>query len=450
MKRTKKTTYIVAIFIFFSAILYFNIADQALKSSDKIQSLTTAQGVNFWLLEDHYLPIVSVKISFPHSGSAYDPNNKTGLANLVALLLNEGAGDYDEFTFHSELEAIATDIDFWVDEDYFYVSLKTLSEHITQAIKLMEVALTQPHFSPESIERVKEQLKVAITKQQQKPSYLALEKLRNKFYGNHPYARAREGTIESLDLIERKDLLHFVTEHFTKENINVSVVGDVEVEKISVLLDSSFSSLAQISNREVVAVDSPVPSSEGGVFYVSVNVPQTFIAFASAAPLRGSDDFYPMYILNYILGGGGFESRLMQKVREEEGLVYSVSSSYDTNEKSGLIIGTAATEKKKAHKTIEAIKDEYKKIYSKGITEKELADAKSYLINSFPLKMTKNTYLASFLDAMQQQELGINFLDERNKMVESVTLAQINDVAKRWLSADNVTIISAGSVTRKE
>lgn len=427
------------------AIIFFIMQRDIDHTRQEVEIYHTAQGKEFWLLEDHYLPIVTLQFSVPFSGAAYDPEEKLGLANMVASLLDEGAGEYDSQQFQTELEAIASSISFSVDNDYFYVSVKTLKAHLPRALELLSLALTQPVFSDDVLTRVRNQLIVSISKQKEKPAYLVSEKLQEIFYEGHPYRHPIEGNVETLRAITHDDLVSFVSQHFIRERMNVSVVGAVSSDEIAGYLDALLTKLPSGSDtKQEQSLPALTRKLEKTEVHVPINVPQTVIAYAVDAPLRSSKDFYPTYVLNYILGGGGFESRLMKEIREERGLVYSVYSSYGTQDYAGFISGSAATESEKSPLTIAAIKKEFERINQEGVTQQELDDAKSYLIHSFPLRMTRNSYLVSFLDTMQREKLGVDFLEQRNAMVEAVTLEQVNNVAREWFDPERLVVVSAG------
>lgn len=445
MKHVKTTPLFFIFILLISAIVYLNTQQEAKKEMAQVNAYVTEKGQNFWMMQDDYLPIVTLKISFSHAGSAYDDEEKMGLANMVASLLSEGAGEYDATEYYAALESIATDISFWVDKDYFHVSLKTISDHLPQAMQLLGVALTQPTFASKDIERIRHQIQIYMLRQQRQPDYLAGKTLREELFSDHPYSYPIEGKMETITHIAQKDLQEFVASKFIKQAMFLSVVGDVSLGDTSMLIDKHLTlpNDAQNNAKKIAELEAYKINKEP--IHVFTDAPQTVIHFAMPAPLRNDADFYPVYLLNYMLGGGGFESRLMKNIREDKGLVYSVYSSYVTYGKTGLLVGSAATENKSADKTIREIENEFKKVADAGFTQQELDDAKSYMIHSFPLKMTKNEYLVSFLDVMQRDHLAIDFLQKRNALVNAVTLKQVNKAAKKWIRPKKLLIVSAGN-----
>jgi zinc protease len=430
------------IFAFLSLILSFwtNLAFAAIPQVAEVES---AGGYKAWIIEDSYLPIVSIKIAFTKSGNAYDPAGKNGLAYMLSGLLDEGAGGMSSFEYRKKLEELAISIAFDVDDDNFYVLVQTLKENLDQSMQLINLALTKPNLNPDIIERIRNQILVIIQQQQEDPEYIATRKLDEAMFGNHPYGGTKQGNLDSIKSIKRENLQGFIENNFTKENIVISIVGDVTKKQVAKLLDKHLT----IPTKEHKT--SPLPavniSDTGQEINVEKSIPQSIILFAGKGVKRSDKDFYPFYLMNHILGGGGFESRLMDTVREKNGLAYSVSSYLDLYNQAGIFSGSAGTDGTKMKKTISLIKDELRKMQQKGVTDKELADAKDYLINSFPLKMTKNEKLAEFLSVMQTENLGIDFLQKRNDDVRGVTKEQIQDVASRLLDVDKMTFVVVGS-----
>lgn len=414
---------------------------QAYAGQEPVRESATKNGVKFWIMEDHYMPIVSIRLAFSRSGFAYDPAGKLGLSYMVASLLDEGAGDMSSLEFSQKLEELATDISFETDQDNFYISLKTLSSNLADAMQLMGLAMSKPRFDEKAVERIRGQIQVVITKQQEDPEALASLKFNELIFEGHPYGRVQYGKSEDVAKISKADLQNFVKDHFTHENMVVSVVGDVTADKISAMLDKNIN-LPQKANLPAVLAAPVINKTKRED--ISKSIPQTAVMFGLKAPQRNDPDFYPAYLMNYILGGGSFESRLMQEIREKNGLVYTVYSYIDNAHSSGILAGYLGTKNSNSDKAIELLKQQIKKMKEGGITESELQAAKDYLIGSFPLKMTKNSNLAAFLSVMQTESLGIDFFEKRNSYVENVTVEQVNAVASRLLNDDDMVIVTVG------
>lgn len=413
----------------------------------EVKSYPLLNGQHFWLMEDHYLPIISIRISFTQAGAAYDPQAKSGLANMVSSLLDEGAGDLSGNDYNAALEGIATSISFNVDQDNFYIQMTTLKSHLEEAMQLLQLAITKPSFQSDAIERIRKQLQIAITRKKESPTAVAAQALNQLIYGSHPYARPLEGTLDSIANISRNDLANFAAQQFAQSNLKISVVGDVDAKDIKLLLDKLANTLPKTQAKQAALPEATFMVKHLTIQHIPMAIPQSIVLFAMPGPLRSAKDFYPTYVMNYVLGDGGFESRLMKDIRVNKGLAYTVDTSLDTDAKSGLIIGYAATRNERVDDTVESLKDDITIMHENGVTEQELKDAQNYLIRSFPLKMTKNRNLAMFLDSMQRDKLGIDFLQKRNSIVSSVTQISANQAAAKWLDPNKLAIVIVGGGT---
>ncbi len=408
-----------------------------------VHEVKTEKGYNPWFIEDHYLPIISIKIAFSGSGNAYDPKDKLGLANMTTALLGEGAGNMSDFAYKKRLEEIATDISFSTDEDNFYISLKTLKPNLEESLKLLNLVITQPNFKDDSVARIKKQLQISLKKSEEDPEYVAGKKFKETIFAGHPYSNPQDGTIEGIEKINRQDLLAFVKNNFTKENAVISIVGDLKEKEIVESLDK-FITLPDKRTEHKEIPEFVFPTG-GKLVSIEKSLPQTVVIFGMQGIKRSDKDFYPAYLMNHILGGGGFESRLMDSVREKNGLAYTVYSSLDTMKHAGLFSGYVATDSSKVKKSIELVKQEINKMGKNGATQKELDDARDYLIGSFPLKMTKNENLSAFLTVMQLENLGKDFIEKRNSYMKAVTLEQIKNISAKLLNTDKMIMVVVGN-----
>lgn len=419
------------------------IMNNALAKIPKVEEVISKKGYKLWMIEDNYLPIVSIKIAFTKSGTAYDKEEKKGLSYMVTGLLDEGAGGISSFEYRKKLEALASTISFDVDEDNFYVNVKTLKDNLEETLKLLNLTLTKPNLKPEVIERIRNQILVIIQKKLESPQYVASKKFKESIFGEHPYSRTKYGNADTIKSISRENIVDYVNNTFSKENIVISVVGDVSKSKIKKLLDKYLK--LEKGLREVVNIPDVNINKKKQHIKIPKGIQQSVVYFGSEGLKRSDKDFYPAYIMNHILGGGGFESRLLDTVREKNGLAYSTYSYLSTYHKAGLFVGYVGTDAKRVDKSISLIKKELNKLYKNGVTEKELSDAKDYLVNSYPLKMTKNENLATYLSVMQLEDLGIDFLEKRNDYVRSVTVEQVKNMAQRMLDVDKMTFVVVGN-----
>jgi zinc protease len=423
-------------------ILSFFVTISSNAAIPEVKEVKSEGGYKAWMIEDSYLPIVSIKIAFSKSGYAYDPSDKKGLAYMVSGLLDEGAGGISSLEYRKKLQELATTISFSADKDNFYISIKTLKENLEESIKLLNLTLTKPNLKPDVIERIRNQILVIINKKNEQPQYIASREFDEAIFGKQPYANSKYGSLNSVKAINRDDLFSFL-DNFSKENIIISVVGDTSSSKVKKLLDRHLKLPDKGADvNEVLKIE---VNEKAKRIDIEKDIAQSIVVFGGKAIKRSDKDFYAVYLMNRILGGGGFESRLMDTVRVKHGLAYSIYTYLDAYKNTGLFVGKVGTDASKREKTIKLIKSEIKKMQKKGVTQEELDDAKNYLVNSFPLRMTKNENLATHLSVMQIYNLGIDFLEKRNQYVQSVTVEQINKVAKQILDVDNMTFVVVGN-----
>ncbi len=432
----------VRIIIITMLMCIFSIAARG--AMPEVQQQISKNGIKFWEIEDNYLPIISIKVTFTKSGAAYDPANKLGLANMAASLLVEGAGNISGIEYMQQLESLASNINFGADEDNFYVSLTCLKENLDQSMHLLALALISADFTPDAISRVRKNILSNILKLEEDPVGAAAKIFKENYFAGHPYARQIEGDVAGVNAIKRQDLITYVTNHFTRANMIIGVAGSVNGEAMADLLDKHLAALPQNIGAVADLAEFIPANNAGKIIRIEQNIPQSVVVFGFAGPKRKDADFYNTYVMNHIFGGGSFESRLMQEVREKRGLAYTVYTSVQTYNKAGVISGYVATKNQNIEACLQTIKDEIAKIHKEGITAKELADSQDYLIGSFPLRMTKNSGLASFLSSMQYDNLGADFLINRNGYIKNVNIGQANAAAAKYLNPDNMLLVVVG------
>lgn len=391
-----------------------------------IKEIKTDGGYTVWLAEDHTLPVMTVKISFEKSGAAYDPADKPGLAAFLGQMLDEGAGDMDALTFHKALENKAIRFSVDTGQDLITVSMQTLSENKDEALKLMLLALTRPRIDPEAFERIRASITADLTQLQEEPDYIASRKWKELAFGNHAYAHPRRGTPDSLKTITREDLkLYAETHFFAGARPVISVVGDVTAEEIQDWDLPAFKENAAATNLP----DVTVPDAEAPVV-VTHNVPQTVVLASLPALKRDDPKFYTLQVLNQILGGNSITSRLGSEVRNKRGLAYHIGSGIEVMDSAYFLSVNFATRNEQAYEALGVFNEVVQDIRDKGVTEKELQDAKNYLMGSFALNHDTQNELAGFLIGVQHFNLGIDYPGKRNTFIDKVTLQDVNDLAK--------------------
>lgn len=406
----------------------------------EVQRVVSPGGIEAWLVEDHTNPLMAMRFAF-RGGAALDPEGKEGLANLASGLLDEGAADLDSQTFQGRLEDLSITLRFDAGRDIFAGQLRTLTENRAAALDLLKLALTEPRFDAEPVDRIRSQILANIRRESRDPDVLARRALFEALFPDHPYGRPVDGTEESVAAITVEDLKGFVARRLARDTLHVGVVGDITAEELGTLLDQVFGGLPETAAPWNVPTVEP---TSGETIVITKPAPQSAIVFAQRGVLRDDPDYYVASTLNHILGGGGFTSRLYEEVRERRGLAYSVYSSLLPLDAAGLVFGGAGTANARAAETVEVVRREWARMAAAGPTEQELADAKLYLTGSFPLRFSSSDRVARILVAMQLEDLGIDYLDRRNGLIEAVTLEDVRRVAGDLLDPEALTVVVAG------
>lgn len=407
----------------------------------EVQRVISPGGIEAWLVEEHSIPILSLRASF-RGGAAFDQAGREGTATMASSLIDEGAGGYDSQAFQTRLEDLSVRISFSASLDTFGATLKTLSENTDEAFELLRLAMTEPRFDEEPVERIRGQYMVHLARQAGDPDYLVGRAWYTAAFPGHPYSRPLEGTPETMAAITADDMRAFMAAQLARDRVYIGVVGDITAERLGALLDSTFGGLPAIgAPAETVLA---APGAPGTLTVIDRDIPQSIALFGGAGLERRDPDYYAAYIMNYILGGSGFTSRLTEEVRNKRGLAYSVYTYLAPMDYSAIHIGQVATQNNAVAESLDIIRAELARMRDHGVTAEELADAKTYLTGSFPLRLDSNGKIASLLVGIQLEDLGIDYIDRRNSYMEAVTLDDVNRMARRLLKPEALQIIVIG------
>jgi zinc protease len=407
----------------------------------EIQAMKSDSGVEIWLVENHVNPIVSVAFGFK-GGSGFDPEGKEGLAELASGLLDEGAGEVDSAAFQERLNERGIGLSFSAGLDDFTGRMRFLSEDRGEAAELLRLALSAPRFDAEPVERIRNALLIEIAQNQTEPNSIAGRELEQMMLDGHPYARPSSGTTATMKAITADDLRQFVRHRFVRSRLHVSIVGDVSAAEAKSFVDQAFGALPQDAPLPDVA---PIaPSKAGRTRIVDFPVPQAVVQFAQPGIPRSHPEFFAAYLVNYVLGGGGFSARLMEEVREKRGLVYGIGSDLWTFDAGGLIAGQFQTDPGKVAEAIEIVRTEWRRMANEGPTQQELDDAKTYLLGYYPRNFTSTMETAQVLRSLQFEDLGTDYVTRRQKEIAAVTIEDARRAAKSLFDASQLTFVVVG------
>lgn len=406
----------------------------------EIQEVTSPGGIKAWLVEDHSIPFTALELRF-RGGTSLDAPGKRGSINLMAGLLEEGSGDLRAQEYARSLENLAASFSYDAGRDSLSISARFLSENRDEAMALLRQTIHEPRFDQDALDRVRAQVLAGLRSDLKDPNKIAGLAFAHMAYGDHPYGSAGNGTIESVTALSRQDIFAAHDAIFARDRLYVSAVGDITKSELGLLLDALLGDLpaagASLPDQAPVAI-------EGGISIVDYDTPQSVALFGHVGIERDDPRFFAAFILNQILGGGSFDSRLMKEVREKRGLTYGVYSYLLPQDLAAVYMGQLASANSKMAEAVEVIQGEWQRLVNEGVSEKELADAKTYLTGAYPLRFDGNGRIASILVGMQMDDLPINYVQTRNDEINAVDLEEINRVAREILHPDQLHFVVVG------
>lgn len=409
--------------------------------ASRVQTVVSPGGIEAWLVEDYAVPLVALEFAV-RGGSAQDPADKAGTATLLAGLLDEGAGDLGSDAFQQALEDKAIELHFSADRDGFTGRMRTLVRHADAAFDLLGLALNEARLDAEPIERVRGQLAATVRREAEDPDSLAGKAFREHAFADHPYSKPPRGTLESLTRITRDDLVALRARNFARDTLQVAVVGAIDAVRVATMLDAVFGRLPAAGERSAVAeIDM---RAIGSRHVVDLAVPQATIRFGRAGIARKDPDHIAGIVVNHILGGGVFSARLFKEVREKRGLAYSVYSQLANFDHSATLSGGTSTKNERALESLDIIEKEICQLSQDGPGQNELESAKKYLVGSYALRFDTSTKIAAQLVALRNDGFDVSYLDERNKLVEAVTMADAKRVGRRLFGDGELLVVMVG------
>lgn len=437
-KTTHLRQFVSATTLTLVALMMLLPAVVAARAEVKIQEVKSDKGVTAWLVEDYSVPIIAMRFLFD-GGSTQDPVGKEGLANLMTGLFDEGAGDLDSDAFQVRLDDAGAEMRFSEGNDGVGGSMRMLADRQDEAFELLKLAVEKPRFDQAPVDRIRSQIVNGIIASARDPKTQASRKWAEAIYGTHPYARPDEGTEQSLATITADDLRAFHKANFARDNLHVAVVGAIDAETLKKRLDQVFGDLPEKADlRPVERVEPKL----GQILQVEYPLPQTSLQLIYPGVPREAPDFLAAALMEHILGGGTFSSRLFEEVREKRGLAYNVSSALANQEHSSALIISTATRSDRAGETLGVIRDVVRKMAEEGPTETELDAAKKYMLGAYAINnLDSSGAIAATLVDLQTDELGIDYMQKRIDLINAVTLDQVKEAARKLLSAEPSVMI---------
>ncbi|MDG2405156.1 MAG: pitrilysin family protein [Paracoccaceae bacterium] len=411
-----------------------------LRAEIAIQQVTSPGGVAAWLVEDHNIPFVALELRFK-GGTSLDRPGKRGAINLMMGLLEEGTGDLDARSFAKARDELAASFEYGSYDDSLSISARFLTETTAAAMELLRGSLVSPSFKSTALNRVRAQVLTGLTSDSKDPDKIVGRTFDALAFGGHPYGSSANGTIASVTNLTRENIRDAHRGTLSRDRIYASAVGDITAAQLTLLLDRL---LADLPATGWALPDRVNYTLAGGTTLIDFDTPQSVALFGQRGIKRDDPDFFAAYLVNQILGGGSFESRLMEEVREKRGLTYGVYSYLLTKDFSELYIGSVASANDRIAESIEVIRNEWARMAEAGVTTDELRRAKTYLTGSYPLRFDGNGRIANILVGMQMQGLPVDYIVTRNDQINAVSLDQANQVAKKLLEPEGLHFVVVG------
>lgn len=405
-----------------------------------IQEVKSEGGITAWLVEEHSIPFVALELRF-RGGASLDAPGKRGAINLMTGLIEEGAADMDARAFAQARESLAASYRFDVHDDAMVISARFLTENRAEAVELLRKALVEPRFDADAIERVRAQVLSIIKSDASDPGKIASTTFNRLAWGDHPYGTDLNGTAESVAALTRADIVAAKDRVMARDRLYVGVVGDITAAELGPLLDSLLGALPTSG--------APMPERatyqlQPGVMVVPWDSPQSIAVFGHEGIRLDDPDYFAAFVLNEAVGGGNFSSRLMDEVREKRGLTYGIGTYLAPMDLGELIVGQFASANGKMAEALDVVRAVWTKVATEGLTEAELADAKTYLTGAYPLRFDGNDTIAGIIVGMQIAGFPIDYAVTRNARIEAVTMADILRVAKRLYRPEDLAFVVVG------
>lgn len=435
--------------IFFTLILHvtFYILNSSSHALD-VKKSVLENGLTLLIVEKHNLPVVRVTVGIK-AGSIVESEEKAGIANLTAELLTAGTKKRTASQISEETEFAGASLSASGGSDYATMALSVLKKDLDLGFDLLSDTILNPSFPDDELNKKRERIKGGLRAQEENPEFVASREFKKAVFGIHPYGRLVQGSPESLDRIKRDDLVNFHSTFYAPNNAIMSVVGDITPEEVKNLLKQYFSGW-HTKELKVIFPQRAEGIKEKKIINIDKDLTQANIILGHMGISRDNPDYYAVSVMNYILGGGGFESRLMQNIREEKGLAYDIHSFFDANKYGGLFEVGLQTKNESANTAIEEILKEIKKVRNFPVSDAELSGAKSFLTGSFPMRLETSQRIANFLVAVEYYGLGMDYIDKYPAYINSVTKEDVLRVAKKYLDSENFTLVVVADQKKTE
>ncbi|HYA87140.1 MAG TPA: pitrilysin family protein [Nitrospirota bacterium] len=432
MINSKRT--VVAMLVILNLLIAYPVAGEPIGKRILLEN-----GMLLLLSEKHEIPMVTISMAIK-AGSTAVPANKPGLASITASLLTQGTAKRSASQISQEIDFIGGSLSTAGGEDFVSAHLRVLKKDLRSGLDLLSDVLLNPAFEQKEIDRKVSETLAEIQRQKQDPGIVASQAFAKAVFGDHPYGRMNDEVAAYYQKLTRQDIVDFYSSRYSPDNVIMAVVGDVTQKEIVDLLNDYFKTW-QKKGQPLPALVQPPVIEKTVVQKIDKDVAQANIELGHIGISRENPDFYAVSVMNYILGGGGFSSRLMDNIRDNKGLAYDVHSAFSVQKEPGAFTVTIQTKNESANDVIAQTMEEIRRIQTDLVSEKELADAKAYLTGNFPLKMDTYAKIAGMLTSIETYNLGLDYPEKYPVLINGVSREDIRRVAKKYLRPDKMVIV---------
>lgn len=417
------------------------------QASPKIETWETSQGTPVYYVHAPQLPMVDMQIVFDAGGSRN--GDLPGLAALTNGLLNQGAGGLDADAISQGFESLGAIYGADSGHDSASVSIRTLTEEklLTKAIENLKRVITKPDFPEDALERRRARTLIALQSKQQSPGSLARDAFMEAVYQSHPYAKPTDGTAESIKAIKRKDIVDFYKKHYVSSNAMIAIVGAVDRKQAEKISEALLSELAK--GEKAASLQEVNDLEKANTVFIEHPSVQTHILVGQPGLKRGDPDYFPLYVGNHVLGGGGMVSRLFEEIREKRGLSYSAYSYFSPMRFNGPFLAGLQTRSDQVDEALSVLMENINRFIEEGPSEEELIASKKNITGGYALRIDSNSKILNYVVAIAYYGLPLDYLNTFNANVEAVTIEQIKDAFQRRLTPDKLITVMVGSPAEK-
>jgi zinc protease len=409
----------------------------------EIKRTKLANGAVLLVSEQHQLPMVSVAIAFD-AGSCRDPAGKEGLAELTAASLEQGTKQLSVGDFNQKVDFMGSSVSAAADRDYVYASMTSLKKYEGQTLRLLAESIENPGLRDSDILRKRGDQVAAIKANEEEPGYTAMVAFAKLQFGDGPYGHPTEGLADTVAKLTPGDVRNFYHRYYRTGDAAIAVVGDVDLNTTKAVIEHELSGLAGTVPPQAQPA-APIIAPGIHADLINRNVAQANLILGSGGIARSNPDYYKIQVMNYILGGGGFSSRLMKEVRSKAGLAYSIDSAFSAGRFPGAFAVVLQTKNRSAQEALKLIVAQLREIQNQLVSDRELASAKKYMIGSFPLRLDRQSQIVSFMLQVELYGLGLDYAERYPLLIGDVTRLEVKETAEKYLHPDALNLVAVAN-----